>query len=312
MSTKAGESLKNYNGVITAGNNGTKPTGNPYDCSNWRNDTTWPSVYGSSPKVNWNSPTVYDRITYGNLGCGALTTTANYNNSGSGIDFWTGLTMACTGVPAVMSVVQSVAGLFNKGDKSSDSADSACDSNLAESVDRANNIDKKTSLTDLTSLSQTMTTRIGTANKKLDTAKRVNETATKTISNLDQNKSKKDDELATFDANKASLEADIVDLKSKLSALDPNAQNYNDLKQQINAQIAEKKKAIEDNYSDTKRKTITNEIDRLDKEINEWKLKQAEAKETIDKLPKEIKEAEKAKKKVDDEITKRNSKQQQS
>lgn len=308
MSTKAGESLKNYNGVITAGNNGTKPTGNPYDYSNWRNDTTSTSIYSNSPKVNWNSPTVYDRITNGNLGCGALTTTANCNNSGSSIDFWTGLAMACTGLPAVMSLAQGVAGLFNKGDKQN----AYTDTNLTSIMDEIDNMSKEEIQNKGNDMLSNLVTRRNTAQSRLDNAKRDKETARKTVSNLDSEKVKLEknsgDYAKKISAKTTELSSEnrkLSDLRLQLStATEETKPKKSELQTQINT-LEENIKTLEKDIKKLEEdKLKTDEaIVKIQNSIDEENLKIKQFDEIIESLPDEIKDADKAIKKLDKKVT---------
>lgn len=293
-----GASLKQFNSVI----NRKEP--NPLDMTTIKG-TRQDSVsvfnapyttYNGMPTVNWNGYNTTDSI-LGTYTCGSV---SGGSSSSSDTPWYMKLMGIMTCATMALGLATSVKGLVDsfKGDKSSD-ASSATDSNLASLVADANNTDKKTSKSELQNIATNLTTQIQNAKRNLNTAKRDKETAQNTATRLAGEKTNWSTQLSDFDSAKSTLESDILSLESQIDSM-PDGE----AKTQAQAQLQEKKNQLKTEYSDAKRKKITDQIDRLDKEIKKWEIKKAEAQDKIDNLPSEIKSAEKALEKINKKINK--------
>lgn len=292
-----GASLKQFNSVI----NRKEP--NPLDMTTIKG-TRQDSVsvfnapyttYNGMPKVNWNGYNTTDSI----LNPYLCNTASTSSSSSSDTPWYVTLMGVMTGATMALGLVTSVKGLIDsfKSDKSS-KAESASDSHLASLVDEADNVDKNTSKTELQNISQNLMTQKGNAERSLAAAKQTLNTAQSTLTRISGEKNDWETKLSTFDTDKGILEGEISNLQSQIDALPADDPQGKELTEQLN----EKKKELKEKYSDSKRKTITNQIDRLDKEFKEWSLRKAEAKDKVDNLPSEIKSAEKAIEKLNKRI----------
>lgn len=211
-----------------------------------------------------------------------------------------GLTTAATGL---LGLGSSIAALCKK-DKSNTSSAGASDSTLARLIESANNYDKKSDTGQMQSTANALTQQIRNVDTKLNTAKQNKTTAEKTLANLSTQKNDYETKLSNFDTAKSELESGIIDIEGKISSLDPNSETYNEDKDGLEKEKAKKAKQIKDNYSDAKRKQITDQISRIEKEEEKWNVTLAEANQDISQLPQEKKEADKALKRLNKLITK--------
>lgn len=292
-----GASLKQFNSVI----NRKEP--NPLDMTTIKG-TRQDSVsvfnapyttYNGMPNVNWCGYNTYDPIAYN--ACSSLnqsTSSADENPTN-----WLAKVMGAISIVTVLTgLVKDTFGLF-RGNKSDKAADTPTDSNLSSLVEDANNTNKKTSKTELQNIATNLTSQIQNAERNLNTAKRDKETAQNTATRLAGEKTNWSTQLSDFDSAKSTLESDILSLESQIDSM-PDGE----AKTQAKAQLQEKKNQLKTDYSDAKRKKITDQIDRLDTEIKKWEIKKAEAQDKIDNLPSEIKSAKKALEKINKKINK--------
>lgn len=248
--------------------------------SGFPNAAGWPNNYSSSdPILNFGS-------TSSDLG-GVGTATNVLGWVMGGISATTGLLGLGAGIASLC-----------KKDKSSNSPAEASDSTLARLVESANNYDKKSDKAAMQSTASSLTKQISNVDKKLNTAKQNKTTAEKTLANLSTQKNDWETKLSDFDTAKSGLESEITDIEGKISSLDPNSENYTEAKKALEEQKAAIEKQIKDNYSDAKRKQITDQITRIEKEEEKWNVTLAEANQDISQLPGEKKEAEKALKRL--------------
>lgn len=290
----AGDSVKKFNNIIQD-QNPTRPALQTVPGTR-QHAVTWPSINNACPTVDWNGYRSSDPI----LNFCPTSSTATSCDSSS--DFLTTLMKIFTGVTAGAGLASTIYDLVstiksNKSDKA-DAQDSG--SGLRDLINDAENVDKKTSKSELTNIANNFTSRINSAETKLNNAKRSKETATTTISNLNSQKTDWETKLTDFDTAKSTLEADITDIEGQLATMAQDAPQYAEIKAQLDA----KKKELQEKYSDTKRNEITKQISRLEKDITKWEKTKSEAQDLIDTLPDEIKDAKKSLEKINKKINK--------
>ena len=247
----------------------------------------YPSVNGWPN--NWTSS---DPI----LNFGSTSTDLNCGGSGftNVLGYITGGLAAATGL---LGLGAGIAGLCKK-DKSGSSSSEAADSTLASLVESANNYDKDSDQGAMQNTANCLAKQIDNVGKKLETAQRNKSTAERTLANYSKEKNDWEIKLSTFDADKGQIEADILDIDSQIAALDPKSPNYQNDKNKLEKTKQEKQDKLKTEYSDAKRKQITDQITRIEKEEDKWKVTLAEANQDIEKLPSEKKSAEKALKRL--------------
>ena len=291
-----GESLRAYNkDRIDANTNKGWQQYNPsvssasqmaaYNTPLFNSASGYPSVNGWPN--NWTSS---DPI----LNFGSTSTDLNCGGSGftNVLGYISGGLAAATGL---LGLGAGIAGLCKK-DKSGNSSTEAADSTLAGLTESANNYDKKSDKVAMQNTASCLGTQIRNATAKLNTAKRNKTTAETTLTNLSTQKNNWETKLSTFDAEKGILQADIIDIDGQIAALDPETDA--DKIRELETQKQEKQRQIDTNYSEAKRKEITDQITRIEQEEQKWQLTLAEANQDIAQLPGEISDADKALKRL--------------
>lgn len=293
VSSKKGESLYKYKtGIIDANSNKGWPltygTDNPtgWQVQKTGNEALFP-VTDYTKTAQWSQNLTSDPIlSYGatSTDLGGINTTTNI------LGYIVGGVSAATGL---LGLGMGVASLCKKDSSNSSPAD-ASDPTLARLVESANNYDKKSDKTAMASTASSLTQQIRNVDKKLNTAKQNKTTAEKTLANLSTQKNDWETKLSDFDTAKSGLESEIIDIEGQISSLDPNSETYEADKKKLEALKAEKEQQLKDNYSDSKRKQITDQITRIEKEEDKWNVTLATANQDIEQLPEEKKKAEKA------------------
>lgn len=248
----------------------------------------WPNNWTSSdPILNFGSTST-------DLNCGGSGFTKVFGYISGGVAAATGL----------FGLGAGIAGLCKK-DNSGNSSSEAADSTLASLVESANNYDKNSDKGAMQDTASCLTRQIENVDKKLDTAKLNKSTAEKTLTNLSKQKNDWETQLSTFDADKGQIEAEILDIESQIAALDPNSPNYQNDKNKLEKTKQEKENQLKTEFSNANRKKITDQITRIEKEEDKWKVTLAEANQDIEKLPSEKKSAQKALEKLNKLINKK-------
>lgn len=297
-------SMKKYNqsSLVQAGtssNNWSRPNINSNNGGRLQS-TNVSNIFNGMPKVNWNSYSSTDpTLNFGST-----------SSSISGSGFVDGLNKAMLIGTSIFAVANMGLGIANaiKGSKGS-SKDVATDTNLASLVNTAEDYGSKDDLASMQNTAQNLTTAINTSQTKLDNAKRGVQEAETKLTKLDTEKNKYDSELETFDTQKDELTTNIDKSKGQLAELKaiPEDKRTPAQKQKITeleAQINDMNEKLRNDFSDTKRKNITTQINRVAKEIQEWKNKQVQYKNDIKQLPSEIKSAQNALEKLNKKIMK--------
>lgn len=238
--------------------------------------TNWPNNWVSSdPILNFGS-------TSSDLSCGG-------NGFINTLGYITG------GISALTSLVglgTGIASLFKK-DNGGSSSTEAADSTLAGLTETANNYDKKSNQKAMMDTSTSLQKQRDNANTRLATAYRNRSTAEATLTSLSGQKNYWAKQLETFDAGKGELIDQITDFQNKIDELNPG-ENYGAQKTELEGEIAKIQAQIDENYSEAKRKEITDQITSIEEQEQEWQLLIDEANKDIAQLPGEISEADKA------------------
>ncbi|DAB22864.1 TPA: hypothetical protein CPT85_05690, partial [Candidatus Gastranaerophilales bacterium HUM_21] len=188
----------------------------------------------------------------------------------------TGLTGLATLTTAGIGIAQGIKTL-KKSSSSSDTA-SASDQTLATLTQTADEYDKKSDFNSMRNTAENLSTAINTANTKLNNAKTNLASAEKKLTNLNSDKAKFAQQLETFNTEKDAVQTSLESHKNALSQLEavPEAQRTPEQKaqiQELKRAIQEEENALKTTYSDNRRRTIENQIIRIDDELQECQNK---------------------------------------
>lgn len=220
----------------------------------------------------------------------------------------TGLTGLATLATAGIGIAQGIKTL-KKSSSSSDTA-SASDQPLATLTQTAEEYDKKSDFNSMQNTATNLSTAIRTANTKLNNAKTNLASAEKKLTNLNSNKAKYAQQLETFNTEKDSIQTNLESHKNSLAQLEaiPEAERTPAQNAEINELkmvIQEEENELKTKYSDNRKRTLENEIIRIDDELQRCMSDIATYKNDIKQLPSEIKEAQKALEKLNKKINKK-------
>lgn len=292
LQDNASNSLKKYRGsLLTSGqpaNNFNRPNLNPNNGGKLE-DIQCSNIFGSAPKVQWNSYNTTDPIFN-------WKPTSSSVSGVSGIEKFNTVLSAFTAIGGLVVTGATVAKSLGSLKSNDNSAENVSDSTLASLAEKADSYDKNSDYNSMLNTSNCLKKQISTTRQKLDNARNIYTTAEKTLTNLSADKTKFEGERNTF----------IVDrdrLKSDLSALELIPVDERTPEQV--AKIAEIKKKLDEQYSDTKLKVIDDKIKNVDKQIAEWTNTKLENEILMANLPKEISRADKSYENLNKKINKK-------
>lgn len=267
----------------------------------WRGNTDFGNILNGSQKFNttdWNKS--YTRDPLANFG--------SSNSSGSSFaSIMSKIMLGLTGLVAGFGLFSMVKDLFGKKNKADAEATSPQNFNadaqtsLNDLSNTAEGYDENSDVTQMAQTSTNLGNSITASKTQRDNLKRDSETADKTKDTLEGKRPELVNALQTFDTGKKTLETNISSITGKLG--DPNLSPED--KASLQNELAQMKKELNEKYSDTKRKTLADQVTENGKGIAAQEKIIADNKTKVSELDTQIKDAEKAKKSLDKKIQKK-------
>lgn len=264
---------------------------------------TWDTSYGKhgspniwssqAPQIDWTKYSTKDPIT-------------DFNSSGNKMAKAAsifGIITAGIGVAgATVGAIQAGKALFGKkADKSPQNFNADAQTSLNDLKNTAEGYDDDSNISDMETTSTNLGTSITSSKAQKDNLKRESETATNTKATLEKQRPALVNALQKFDTEKQALQTDISTIEGQIN----NPELSEEAKASLQQQLDDLKKQLANNYPDSKRTELANQVKQnaegiaaQEKIINDNKTK-------IKELESSIKEAEKAKSKLDKKILKK-------